>query len=126
MLGNLLGEVEREHYMKLERQVSSGARSQLLDMMASPEYMSMASHGVYLSQPVTGNVVVAGDGYLAPDIIVNTGHNSNNNEDNSVTTDNNDDKENVPTDNGYLVPNIKINDNSDTLPSSVKLQYTKI
>jgi len=116
ILGNLLGEVEKEHYMKLERQVSSGVRSQLLDMMASPEYMAMTtiSHGVPLSEPVTSDVVVAGDGYLAPDIIINTGHNmSSNNED-------------VPTDNGYLVPNITINDNSDTLPSNGKLHYTKI
>ena len=116
--------------MRLERQVSEQERSQLLDRMASPDYQCMTSvpgHGVPLSVVDTDQVIIGQDGYLAPDVIVNT---------------------NFATNNGYLVPNVTINsDNEDvinndedeedngevvemrnnaTLPSNVKLTYTKV
>ena len=92
-LGDLLGEGEREHYMRLQDQLSSGLRSDLLDRMAPPDYQTMT--GLRLGE----------DGYLTPDLI---------------------------TDNGYLVPDsVKSDDNrnninmTETLPSGVKLHFTK-
>ena len=93
ILGDLLGEGEREHYIRLQDQLSEGLRSDLLDRMAPPDYESM-----------TG-LRVGEDGYLAPDI---------------------------NTENGYLVPDsVKSDDNrnninmTETLPSGVKLNFTK-
>ena len=93
ILGDLLGEGEREHYIRLQDQLSSGLRSDLLDRMAPPDYESMT--GLRLGE----------DGYLAP---------------------------NINTENGYLVPDsVKSDDNrnninmTETLPSGVKLHFTK-
>ena len=117
-LGDLLGEGERDHYMRLDSRLSSsgpGADSELLRRMASPDYRTLTS------QEEEHELVVGADGYLAPDIIVTTGH---------VETDTS----------GYLVPNINKDTESrepgesgecdlnynGTLPSNVKLpQYTK-
>ena len=118
-LGDLLGEGERDHYMRLDSRLNThapGPSSDLLRRMASPDYRSLTSH-----EP---EVVTGPDGYLAPDIIVTTGH--------------------VDTDTaGYLLPNLSptrdTEETSDpgesgdwdqnvngTLPSNAKLPlYTK-
>ena len=88
VLGDLLGEEHRDHYMKLERQMSSGLESNLLDQMASPDYMNhfnKSDHGIELPESFVTNTTTDNDGYLAPDITLVT------------ATDNN----------GYLVPNIE-------------------
>ena len=113
-LGDLLGEGERDHYMRLDSALTTsgpGASSELLRRMASPDYRTLTCQEAEL---VTG-----ADGYLAPDIIVTTGH---------VETDTS----------GYLVPSLSRDTETPdpgrsgdliadgTLPSNVKLpQYTK-
>ena len=74
--------------MRLERQMSSGLESNLLDQMASPDYnnhFNKSVHGIELPGSLVTNITTDNDGYLAPDITLVT------------DTDNN----------GYLVPNIE-------------------
>ena len=114
-LGDLLGEGERDHYMRLNSRLTTsgpGTSSELLRRMASPDYRTL------ISQEPEPELVTGADGYLAPDIIVATGH--------------------LDTDTaGYLVPSPRDTETRDpgeggnlnsngTLPSNVKLpQYTK-
>ena len=104
-LGDLLGEGERDHYMRLATSVA-GSGSELLGRMASPDYRTLTEQ----------ELVTGPDGYLAPDIIINTGH--------------------VDTDTaGYLVPTVnnetqeprESEDNAQnkrgTLPSNAKLPH---
>ena len=74
--------------MRLERQMSSGLQSNLLDQMASPDYnnhFNKPCHGIELTESLVTSINTDNDGYLAPDITMVT------------HTDNN----------GYLVPNIE-------------------
>ena len=99
ILGDLLGEGERDHYIRLQEQISSGLRSEILDRFASPDYVSM-----------TG-LREDNDNYLVPN-----GVKSDDNR-NDINTE-------INIDNGYLVPNSN-NSDSATLPSGVKLNFTK-
>ena len=106
ILGDLLGEGERDHYIRLQEQISSGLRSEILERFASPDYVSMT--GLREDH----------ENYLVPNgVKSDDNRNDINLSGRGVDTD-------IHIDNGYLVPN-KINSDSDTLPSDVKLNFTK-
>ena len=101
--------------MRLDSRLTTsgpGESSELLRRMASPDYRTLTC------QEPEPELVTGADGYLAPDIIVTTGH---------LDTDTQ----------GYLVPSPRDTETRDpgegghlnsngTLPSNVKLpQYTK-
>ena len=105
ILGDLLGEGERDHYIRLQAQISEGLRSEMLDRFASPDYVSMT------------RLREDNDNYLVPNGVKDDNRNDINMSGRVTDTD-------INIDNGYLVPN-NINSDSDTLPSDVKLKFTK-
>ena len=92
--------------MMLQGQISAGLRSEILDRFASPDYVSMT------------RLREDNDNYLVPN-----GVKSDDNRNDIKMSERVGDTE-INIDNGYLVPN-NINSNSDTLPSAVKLNFTK-
>merc|ERR1712228_139301 len=106
ILGDLLGEGERDYYIRLQEQISAGLRSEIMDRFASPDYVSMT------------RLREDNDNYLVPNgVKSDDNRNDINMSARMVDTD-------INIDNGYLVPN-NINSDSATLPSDVKLKFTK-